>query len=514
MNKKILPISLAVLVCLGAFGCTNRNGAQNEAKNVVLYQDGMTYSESKVRDEAPVYALTYEFLGGNDVMPIGGFYVPYASGGSIDGNDKPDLLTDYYFNALKEAGINTFFYSVDRWVSGAANTALNKALDLCEKYGIGYYVDAYYVNGQLGSRTDNVVNLDKMTMQTEQGKKEFETVIDEITKNGTRKCVLGILGQDEPFPKQLPYLEVLRETFYSLSNTQGLDIYSNAIGFWQGDNIFWGYSDPIAFDDYIQEYFDTVKPKMLSVTQYPYTSANTPESTLTSVLFNKLSVYRKLAQDNGVPHWRMLQAGGQWNDTAEWIESVDPYPSEGELLFDVNVSLAYGAKGIQYFPLVQPYYFSYEKGGTYDFNRNGLIGADGNLTQWYYYAKRANEQIQAIDEYLMNASNDGIIVHGEQATKAIITDGTPGEEIVSAGTYEELTKVVGDDCVIGCFNYKGKTALYVVNYSRTEKANVALSFDKNDYRYTVIQRAVSAEVVGGRIPLTLDAGEGALIVLA
>lgn len=66
---------------------------------------------------------------------------------------------------------------------------------------------------------------------------------------------------------------------------------------------------------------------------------------------------------------------------------------------------------------------------------------------------------------------------------------------------------VAPDCV------KGKTALYVVNYNRKEKAKVTLSFDKKNYRYTVIQRAVGADVVGGSIPLTLDAGEGALIVL-
>ena len=84
----------------------------------------------------------------------------------------------------------------------------------------------------------------------------------------------------------------------------------------------------------------------------------------------------------------MLQAGGQWNDAGAWIDSVAPYPSEGEMLFDVNISLAYGAKAIQYFPLIQPQYYANQTGGTYDFeNRNALIGADGNLTRWYYYAQ-------------------------------------------------------------------------------------------------------------------------------
>lgn len=512
MKRKILSLSLAVVTALGMTMACN-SVSEPQAKNVEKYTEGMAFSESSSRSEKEVYSLTYDFIGGSDVMPIGGFYAPYASGGSIDGNEKPDFLTDYYFEKLHEAGINMMFYSPDRWSTGAANTPIKKALDLCEQYNIGYYVDTYWVMGQLGTHTEDYP-VDKMEMATDAGKRKFEALINEITNNGNRKCVLGILGTDEPFTDQLPNLGVLHDTFYSLSNTQGMDVYINSVGYWAGEKTFWGYSDPIAFDDYIDRYFNTVKPRMLSVTQYPYTSANTSESTITALMNDMLSVYRKYANKYKVPFWRMLQAGGQWNDTAEWIPSVDPYPSEGELLYDVNTALAYGAKAIQYFPLVQPFYFSYQEGGTYDFNRCGLIGADGNLTQWYYYAKRANTQVQAVDEYLMHAANEGVIVHGVDAYTAIVDKGQPGEEIIKSGKFEQLTKITGDDCVVGCFNYKGKTALYVVNYNRKEKANVALSFDKDDYRYTVIQRGVTADVVGGRIPLTLDAGEGALIVLA
>ena len=81
-------------------------------------------------------------------------------------------------------------------------------------------------------------------------------------------------------------------------------------------------------------------------------------------------------------------------------------------------------------------------------------------------------------------------------------------------SYRELTSISGGDCVVGCFDYKGGTALYVVNYNRKEKADITLHFDRDDYRYTVTQRAESVDVVGNAVPLRLDAGEGALIVLA
>jgi len=88
-----------------------------------------------------------------------------------------------------------------------------------------------------------------------------------------------------------------------------------------------------------------------------------------------------------------------------------------------------------------------------------------------------------------------------------------GDVILPGSSFRELSSISGDDCFVGCFDYKGGTALYCVNYSRKNKANVDLNFD-NTYRYQVVQRGVSADVVGNYVPLILDAGEAALIVLS
>ena len=279
-----------------------------------------------------------------------------------------------------------------------------------------------------------------------------------------------------------------------------------------GKSTLFNTTPAIAYEEYLEGYFAQAKYKMFSATQYPFSSASTPEENLTAGLFGKLAYYRELCLENNLPFWRMMQAGGQWNDAAAWIESVTPYQNEAELLFDVNIALAYGSKAIQYFTLVQPLHFAYEAGGKYDYERNGLIGANGNLTRWYYYAQRANKQIQAVDEYLMNAANEGVIVHGSLARKTLVDDAVPNNTVFAENKYREMIGLEGDDCVVGCFDYKGGTALYVVNYSRLKKANVHVKFD-DTYRYTVIQRADVADVVGSSIPLTLDTGEAALIVL-
>lgn len=509
-TKEILSLILSGFLLVSIAGCNGEN--KKNVADAVLYEEGMDYVISEKATPKQYYALSYEYLGGDEVMPIGGFYGPCTSGGSVDGNEFKNLLTDYVYGKLAEAGINMIVCSGDVWMNEGNNNTAHLMLDLAEKYGIGYFFNVQYVQEQLGNKTAPYPT-ENMELNTAEGKAKLQSIIAEMTKNGERKNILGLHAKDEPFTHEIRNIGVLKKAFDEIENASGMDLYGNALDWWENTWNFWGYCDSITYDEYLVDYIETFQPKMLSATMYPYTSANTKDSSLTTILYNRLAIYREYSIKYNIPFWRMMQAGGQWNDAQAWIDSVDPYPSEGELLLDVNMSLAYGAKAIQYFPVIQPLWFAYQTGNTYDFeNRNGLIGANANLTRWFYFAKRANEQVKAVDEYLMKAANEGVIVYGENATEVIVTNGRDNETVIESGKYRELTSINGDDCVIGCFDYKGGTALYVVNFSRTDKCDVILKFD-NKYRYKVIQRAQECDVVGTSIPLTLDAGEGALITL-
>lgn len=516
--KKVIASTLAGVCALGLFGgCGNKpgnidSGSSKFNSDAALYTDGMPYKTTVKGAPADYYSLTYEFLGGKTVMPIGGFYGPYLSGGSVDGNELKNLLTDDVFSALHEAGINMIVYGKDMWMGEDGGPTANEILDLCERYGIGYYMQSEFVESQLGDKLTKFP-VESMTLRTDAGVQQLQRILDNMTQNGERKCVLGLHARDEAFMHEIENLSVLKDVWYNkLENNYGLDLFGNSLGYWGGKNTLFGSTAPISYDEYLNSYFTKAKPVMFSATQYPFTSANTPEENLTASLFESLALYRELSIAQEIPFWRMMQAGGQWNDAAMWIPSVEPYQNEAELLFDVNLALAYGAKAIQYFTLVQPMHFAYAEGGTYDFERNGLIGANGNLTRWYYYAQRANKQIQAVDEYLMQSASKGVIVHGATARNIIVDKAKPNNTVLSENKYKEMVGVEGSDCVIGCFDYQGGTALYVVNYSRTKKGDILVKFD-DTYRYTVIQRADVADVVGTSIPLTLDTGEGALIVL-
>ena len=75
-----------------------------------------------------VPSLTYDSLGGDEVMPIAGFYGPY--------ND--DNITDKVYKWIKDAGINLITYYNNDY-NNDPNRVLNN-LALAEKYGIGLYI--------------------------------------------------------------------------------------------------------------------------------------------------------------------------------------------------------------------------------------------------------------------------------------------------------------------------------------------------------------------------------------
>ncbi len=496
MKKRLISCIAAFAVFGATFaGCSSVKVEPLKNDNYYITEKG---------EPAKYATLSFDYLGGADVMPIGGFYGPYNSGGSIDGYQFPQLVDDKYFSLIADAGLNMIVYSAD-----VQEASVMRSLELGEKYGIGQFANVAIVD-TLVRRLRDEEPLSKAYRKGDPLPFDTRELYESAKRLFSYDSLLGIRGTDEPFWYQLDGLAEVSRMVREIGRGD-MQMYVNALGYGGGDLTYGGWRENITQEQYFEKIFSDVKVPFLSSTGYFYTQKDTPDKDL-SIMFPTLSSVRSLAQKNNIPLWRMLQAGGQWNDESIEKESVDYYPNEGELLFDVNIALCYGCKAIQYFPLISPLHFAYAPDGTYDFNRNGLISAVGSVTEWYYYAQKANKQIKAIDHVLMNSANIGLIVHGEKANALARTTDENREELIRDGKFRQLTSVSGDDCFVGCFDYLGGTALYVVNYSRKEKANVTLNFDKK-YGYEVIQRAVSSEVAATKLPLTLEAGEGVLVVL-
>ena len=66
--------------------------------------------------------------------------------------------------------------------------------------------------------------------------------------------------------------------------------------------------------------------------------------------------------------------------------------------------------------------------------------------------------------------------------------------------------------MVGCFNYRGKSAFYVVNYDNFYSQKIKLDFLDN-YNMKIVQKAEESYVKADSLTLTMNAGEGVLIVI-
>lgn len=436
-----------------------------------------------MKEETPAkYGL--DVLGGDDVMPIMGFYAMEVSEKSWNANELPDNYTDEMFALIKESGVNLINPIIGNYATVPQYT--NKMLELAGKYDLG------------------IIVMDKRFLDPELSVEQVDSYINDYSNY---KSFAGVYLDDEP---GAPYfrdhengtnIDEMTEIAANL-NELGYFFYGNLLGM-QGQANY-TESDVATYYRYVSEWADTVHPKVLMYDRYIFGNNNGLD--LAETYFKTMETHRRVAEENDIPFWVYIECGNQWNDAKNRFDSTDYYPSQGEFYWNVGTTLAFGAKGIMYFPLIQPSYFAYAKTELFDFQRNGLIGAWGNKTRWFHYAKAMNAQIAAVDEILMNSVNKGVIASGDVAKE----DLADCMYLMEGTSWRELTGVSGD-AMIGCFNYQGKTALYVVNYDTEYAQKINLDF-ADTYNLTVIQDAETSHVSRDNLELTFQAGGSALVV--
>ncbi len=442
---------------------------------------GQEVVEIKPMEVEEVHAVSIDFLGGQDVMPISGFHGPYATASSFDAISLPDYFTDEIFQALSDCGINMVNHAYTDYVH--AREQVIKMLELGEKYNIGIFVFDSQICYRVGESALSLKEMD-----------------ERINLYRDYPAFSGMYVVDEPgtsyFKPELTEERELSNYVPVFQNLKELGIVGSG-----NLNPVWYDYDHEVYNQYVEEYISTCEPPYVSFDYYVFD----PERSVSGYFYN-MDVIRHYAEKYEIPFWLYVQAGGQWNDGMQKFDSIDYFPTEGQLHWNVNTALAYGAKGIEYFPLIQPYHFSWAVSQEHDFQRNGILGVWGNKTQWWYYVQSVNKQIAAVDSVLMNAVNKGVIVSGERAIKD-----TEGREFIMEGTaWRELADVKGN-AMVGCFNYKGRTALYVVNYETEYAQKITLNLQDN-YNMSVTQNAEVSTVNTKNLTLDLKAGEGVLVV--
>lgn len=426
-------------------------------------------------------AVSIDYIGGKDVMPIGAYFGPYVRMQKRD--ELPYLIEDQYFQWTAEAGINLITYAPTDY--RREPEAMKKYLELCHKYHIGTLV------------TDSNIlrKADGELVTEEEVRRELKAYCDEPAY-----CGLYLIDEpDGPRYKrrvadkwQIRYFGKLAEV---LQHKMNIFCYINALPC----NPY--PAEKELYKEYLTEFCETLRPRVLMWDFYVYGESATKEA-----YFWNMGLIREQAIEANIPFWAFIQAGGQWHEDDDYAGG-DYFPNEGEFFWNVNTCLASGAQGIQYFTLMQPTSFPYVSGHTEgDFRRNGLIGCDGKKNQWYDYAKKINAQIAEIDEVLMHSVHKGILVSGKQAGVD-----TKEASYVIEGGFRELKSVQGE-ALTGCFNYGGKTALYVVNYSTVAEEDIVLTFDQK-YNIRMVKETKHFNENADVLTLHMAAGEGALLVI-
>lgn len=443
-------------------------------------------------------AVSVDFLGA-ETMPITGYHGPSLLT-NADTKLFPNNVSDQYFKMIADAGVNVIIGSNLDYKSYP--NLVKKALQLGEKYGIAIFVKD--------------TELLAMATATE--------VADRVANYANYKAFAGMYIVDEPGTDS--YLSSTQNgkasnytTITQLLEAQGIMCYANMYpivdvesNWWEGILGSAGVNDldKTAYNKYIQEFSSALDLQMVSYDYYPFDESRKNNSGKydMNLYFWNMDAIRTKAKETQKPFWAFVQAGSQWNDAKKYFESSTYYPSEGQFNWNMNTALAFGAQGIQYFPLIQPYHFAYGKDETHwDFERNGLISTWGSKTRWYGYAEKANAHVAEIDSVLMKSVNEQVIAIGTARN-----DMSGISCVTKTATYNNVLTDATGNALIGCFNYCGKTALYVVNYDYDNAGTVTLTFDTNR-DIAISQNAETTKATTNSVTLSMAAGEGVLLVI-
>lgn len=504
----------------------NQNGACDD--NDVVEIQKLILGVAKT---TPNMVYAYSFRNDPSEMPIGGFAGPYdftnlGEEHTVYG-EKVNLITDDVYQKIADCGIN--FISGSAHVQGwESDATILRQLALSEKYGLDMFVsDATMLEGTaVSTQKDLAARIQKYS--------NFKSyrgmfLMDEPTLVG----VYGNAGVTSGTDGDLSRVSAgnLSKLFNSYGN---LTAYVNMLPLRHSMVQDSSLSDTEAYKQYLTAYCRNYQPKFLSYDYYPfewktdvitnrgYTGTNEVNQ---YAYFKNLAIIRDVANEYQIPFWTHIGSGDGFDVNSGGNQYVggEKNPSKGKFKWQINVELAFGAKGIQYFPLVQPSGYELGNDGTAYYERNGLINKKGETNVWYAYAKEMNQQIRNMDHVLMNSVNKGIMVTGGYASENMAAAKAYGMPLLNSfslgGGNPTITGLSTDEtgdktygAIAGCFDYQGKSAVYVVNYNVERAQNITLQWDSSRAYKILDGNGETDKASATSCTISLNAGEAALLV--
>jgi hypothetical protein len=254
-------------------------------------------------------------------------------------------------------------------------------------------------------------------------------------------ALAGLCLRDEPHKTYFPILGYARGVLQGLDSKQLPWV--NLFGYTQDPNLT-GVS---TYEEYLRLYLDQVTPPFLSFDFYPLVST----TAISARYFENWALIRKYSLNAGIPSWGFIQSVDfSWTNSSFLPRRR---PNEAELFWQVNVALAYGAKGLQYFT-----YWTPNDSDSTTFGE-ALVTETGRLTPLYGYAKNVNNYLRVVGKVLLPLKTESV-VHAQE-------DPLPsGTTAFSPDGY--VNSVSGSPVILGSFsNPAVKTERYVLVVNRS-----------------------------------------------
>ncbi|MCQ6557679.1 beta-galactosidase [Paenibacillus mendelii] len=389
----------------------------------------------------------------NDLFPVGIWVTPPV-----------DEISSERYREIREAGI-TFMSGFTEWTGGL--DIIRKSLDMAQENGLKIIIADPRVRHAMARDTSMLPEI----LQEFSGHPAFM---------GHNVC-------DEPSIAQIAELADLAER-YRMDLPDALP-FVNLFPTYASEQQLGG-----TYADYLEQFMSCYKPEVLSYDHYPFLVAKHDDSPdISPQYFYNLHLIREQALLHDVPFWLFIQTLSFNNTNRD--------PVEEEIRWQVYTSLAYGAKGIQYFTYWTP------ENGVETFG-DAMIDRDGNKTRHYGEVQAVNRELHAIGPILLGLRSTGIRFHGFE----------PESIPVLTGTVAPIQALSGDPVIIGGFeDTQGKEKLIVVNQSFRQPAEISLTFRAEAGRYAAIWTKGSRTSVNidsnGILALSLQPGEGKLLEL-
>jgi hypothetical protein len=245
-------------------------------------------------------------------------------------------------------------------------------------------------------------------------------------------------------------------------------------------NLFPNYASPAQlgaanYDEYIARFIREVKPEVLSMDHYPVMR---PERDGREAYLENLETFRRHANAAGIPFWNFFHS-------MPFADRTDP--TEAQIRWQINASIAHGSKGILYFCYWTP---GKGNGGTGEFPKGGaIITAEGRRTRHYDEARRINAEINRLGPTLLQLTGEGV-----SRFKVTSSSNTPP----ALSPLRSVSLQRGDppaEFLLGRLrHFDGRRAVFLVNHDYAHTAWPTLVFDADPARVREVDAATGREI--------------------